>query len=90
MANVLDRSLPHVRAVIALIMNTGMDPSDAMRLTRGQIDGDVIWGNRGKSGHEIAIPIGPSLAAALDAAPNHDALTILASTRGQPWSTVDL
>lgn len=83
---VLGRASPHMRAALALMANTGLDPSDALRLRRDQIDGATIWGVRGKTGAEFAIPVGPTLRAALDAAPRHDALTILASTRGTPWT----
>ncbi|SHM74148.1 Site-specific recombinase XerD [Roseovarius litoreus] len=83
---VLDRAAPHVRVAVALIMNTGLDPSDALKLTRRQIDGKTIWGVRGKTGHEVAIPISPTLQAALDAAPAHDAVTILATSTGKPWT----
>ena len=82
----LDRSAPHVRVAVALIMNTGLDPSDALKLTRHQIDGNTIWGVRGKTGHDVAIPIGPTLKKALDAAPAHDAVTILATSAGKPWT----
>ena len=82
----LDRAAPHVHVAIALIMNTGLDPSDALKLTRRQIDGNIIWGVRGKTGEEVAIPIGPTLQAALDAAPAHDAVTILATSTGKPWT----
>ena len=82
----LDRAAPHVRVAVALIMNTGLDPSDALKLTRRQIDGNTIWGVRGKTGTEIAIPISPTLQAALDAAPPHDAVTILANSYGRPWT----
>ncbi|MCB0636586.1 MAG: tyrosine-type recombinase/integrase [Lewinella sp.] len=85
-AVVLERAAPHVRVAIALIMNTGLDPSDALKLTRRQIDGNTIWGVRGKTGHEVAIPISPTLQAALDAAPPHDAVTILATSTGKPWT----
>ncbi|MFT5867814.1 MAG: integrase [Gammaproteobacteria bacterium] len=54
--------------------------------TRRQIDGDTIWGARGKTKQEVAIPIGPTLQAALDAAPAHDAVTILANSKGKPWT----
>ena len=67
-------------------MNTGLDPSDALKLTRRQIDGDTIWGVRGKTGQEVAVPIGQTLQAALDAAPTHDAVTILASSNRKPWT----
>ena len=83
---VLERSAPHIRVAIALIMNTGVDPSDALRLLRSQIQGNIIWGARGKTGEEIAIPIGPTLQRALSAAPAHDAVTILANSKGQPWT----
>lgn len=83
---VLDHAAPHVRVAIALMMNTGLDPSDALKLTRRQIDLNTIWGVRGKTGEEIAIPIGPTLQAALDAAPQHDAVTILANSKGKPWT----
>lgn len=85
-AVVLDRTAPHVRVAIALIMNTGLDPSDALKLTRHQIDGNTIWGERGKTDEEIAIPIGPTLRRALDAAPVHDAVTILANSKCKPWT----
>lgn len=85
-AVVLDQAAPHVRVAIALIMNTGLDPSDALKLTRRQIDGNTIWGVRGKTGQEVAIPIGPTLQRALDAAPRHDAVTILATSMGKPWT----
>ena len=76
---VLDRAAPHVRVAIALIMHTGLDPSDAINLRATQIDGDTIWGRRSKTGTEVAIPISKRLAAALDAAPAHAAPTILAN-----------
>ena len=85
-AVVLDRAAPHVRVAVALIMNTGLDPSDALKLTRRQIDGNTIWSVRGKTGQEVAIPIGPTLQAALDAEPAHDAVTILATSTGKPWT----
>ncbi|MBW7057749.1 hypothetical protein KY389_13820 [Paracoccus bogoriensis] len=67
-------------------MNTGLDPSDALKLTRRQIDDNTVWGRPGQGGHEIAIPIGTTLQAALDAAPAHDAVTILATSSGKPWT----
>ncbi|WP_127114012.1 tyrosine-type recombinase/integrase [Shimia sediminis] len=83
---VLESAQPHVRVAVALIMNTGLDPSDALKLTRRQIDGNTIWGVRGKTGEEVAIPIGARLQAALDAAPVHHAVTILATSTGKPWT----
>ncbi len=85
-AVVLERAAPHVRVAVALTMNTGLDPSDALKLTRRQIDGNTIWGVRAKTGQEVAIPIGPTLQKAPGAAPAHDAVTILANFRGKPWT----
>lgn len=85
-AVVLERAAPHIRVAIALIMHTGLDPSDAINLVRAQVDGDTIWGRRGKTGTEVAIPISKRLAAALEAAPIHDAPTILANSQGKTWT----
>jgi hypothetical protein len=51
-----------------------------------QIDGETIWGVRGKTGVEVAIPIGPTLHAALKQAPQHDAPALLANSRGEQWT----
>lgn len=58
----MSRAKPHVRVALALMMNTGLDPSDALKLRKDQIDGDTIWGVRGKTGEEVAIPRQPDLA----------------------------
>lgn len=47
--------------------------------------GETIWGVRGKTGAEVAIPIGPTLHAALKQATQHDAPALLASSRGEQW-----
>lgn len=83
---VLGHAPPHVRVVLAVLMNTGLDPSDALNLRRDQIDGETIWGVRGKTGVEVAIPIGPTLHAALKQAPQHDAPALLANSRGEQWT----
>jgi integrase len=83
---VLPRAKPHVRVALALMMNTGLDPSDALNLRKDQLDGDTIWGVRGKTGEEVAIPTSPTLQAALDLFPEHEAETVLASSRGEAWT----
>ncbi len=77
---------PHVRVALALMMNTGHDPSDALRLRKDQVDGDTIWGVRGKAGEEGAIPVSPTLQAALDRMPSHNAETVLSNSRGEVWA----
>ncbi|WP_170317540.1 tyrosine-type recombinase/integrase [Paroceanicella profunda] len=85
-AAVLANVSPQLRAVIAMMMNTGLDPSDAIRVTRTQIEGQVIRGVRGKTGEPVSLPVTPALAAALAEAPEHDAVTVLASSRRLPWT----
>ncbi|WP_198666183.1 tyrosine-type recombinase/integrase [Tropicimonas sp. IMCC34043] len=82
---VLSRAKPHVRVALALMMNTGLDPSDALTLRKDQIEGDTIWGVRGKTG-EVAIPVSLTLRAALDSIPAHEAATVLASSQGAAWT----
>jgi hypothetical protein len=38
----LGKAKPHVRVALALMMNTGLDPSDAMRLRKDQVDGGTF------------------------------------------------
>ncbi len=83
---VLQHAPAHVKVVLAVLMNTGLDPSDALNLRRDQIDGETIWGVRGKTGVEIAIPIGLTPHAALKQVPQHDAPTLLANSRGEQWT----
>ena len=83
---VLSLAPAHIAAAIGLMSNTGLDPSDALNLRRDAIKEGVIWAWRGKTGEPVAIPIGRRLRAALDAAPRHDAITILATTMGRPWT----
>jgi integrase len=86
LVQVLDLAPPHIAAAIALIANTGLDPSDALNLLKTAISDGVIWADRGKTGQSVAIPIPERLQDALDAAPPHDAPTILASSKGQRWT----
>ncbi len=83
---VLSLAPGHVRAVIALMANTGLDPSDALSLRRDKIDGGVIWAKRGKTGQDVPLPINDRLRRALDDAPAHDAITVLATSKGRPWT----
>lgn len=76
----------HFRAAVALMANTGRDPSDALHLQRDAISDGLIWARRAKTGAEVPLPIGGALRAGLDDAPKHDALTILPTTKGLPWT----
>lgn len=83
---VLSRAMPHVHVALALMMNTGLDPSDALKLRNDQVDGSTIWGVRGKTGEDVAIPVSPTLQAALDSMPKHKAETVLSNSRGEAWT----
>ncbi|MDJ0994461.1 MAG: tyrosine-type recombinase/integrase [Dinoroseobacter sp.] len=83
---VLAAASPHLRAALAMIYCTGLDPSDALGLLRDQLDGDVVWKARDKTKEGAAIPVSAVLAEELARAPDHDAVTILASSKGTPWT----
>ncbi|MCR9089132.1 MAG: hypothetical protein NXH97_20590 [Rhodobacteraceae bacterium] len=83
---VLGSARPHVRVALALMMNTGLDPSDTLRLRKDQVDDGTIGGVRGKTREDVAIPVSPTLQAALDRMPNHDAETVLSNSRGEAWT----
>ena len=40
----------------------------------------------GKRGVAVAVPVHPILAEILSSAPEHDAVTLAANSRGQPWT----
>lgn len=83
---VVENAPPHIAAVVALIAATGLDPSDALALRRDKIKDGVVRANRGKTGRDVSLPITGRLRAALDAAPKHDAVTVLATSKGKPWT----
>ncbi|PJN96079.1 integrase [Amaricoccus sp. HAR-UPW-R2A-40] len=83
---VLELAPPRLAAAVAVIANTGLDPSDAIALRRDAVEDGVIWADRGKTGEPVAIPVPQRLQAVMDAARQHNAITMLASTLGGPWS----
>jgi integrase len=83
---VLDNAPPHVAAALSVMAYTGLDPSDALHLKRDAMADGTIWAQRGKTGTDIAVPVISLLAEALDRAPKHYAITILASTKSRPWT----
>lgn len=76
----------HVRVALALMTNTGLDASDTLRLRKDQVDDGKVWRVRCKTRDEVAIPVSPTLQAALDRMPNHDAETVLSNSRGEAWT----
>ena len=86
LTKVLDVAPAQIRPVIALIANTGLDPSDALNLCRDKIEGGVIWALHGRVGNPSPLPITLRLQNVLDAIAKHNAITVLASTNGTPWT----
>jgi integrase len=83
---VLDAASPHLRAALATIFCTGQDPTDALEFQKGQVQDGVIWKSRNKTKVGAAIPISTVLYDELSKAPPHSAATLLASSKGTPWT----
>jgi integrase len=77
---------PNIKGVIAVMMYTGIDPSDALALKKADVAGGFIWGERGKTQTDLAVPASDELIGVLYKLPPHGAETLLANTRGQTWT----
>ncbi|WP_417254123.1 tyrosine-type recombinase/integrase [Celeribacter sp.] len=82
----LDAASPQLRAGLATIFCTGQDPTDALELRKDQVKDGVIWKGRNKTNVGAAIPVSNILEAELAKAPAHNAPTLLASSKGTPWT----
>ncbi|AXS39695.1 tyrosine-type recombinase/integrase [Breoghania sp. L-A4] len=83
---VLEAASPQMLPAIALMMFTGLGPQDALTLPRTFYrDGDIAT-RRSKTGEPVFWPAISPLRDALDAAPEHDAITLCANSRGRPWT----
>lgn len=87
---VLDAAPPHILLPVAIMMFTGMDPQDAVRLPRSAIMDGNIDTRRGKTGQPIKLPVLPQLREVLGAAPVHSAVTVCTTSRGRPWTVAGL
>lgn len=83
---VLDAAPSHLRPAIALMMFTGLAPTDALRLPRSFVHDGEIATRRAKTGEPVFWPCPEGLREALAIAPKHDAMTLVANSRGQPWT----
>lgn len=83
---VLLRASPAMRAVLAMMLCTGLDPSDAIAVTRKEIVDGAIYTARNKTLNGVAVPVGPTLLEELARAPSHSAETVLASSKGKSWT----
>src|SRR5450759_71204 len=77
-----------LQAALLLALWTGARQGDSLRLTWTAYDGTHIRLRQGKTGKRVTIPVGAPLKAALDAAKaaRKATTTILANTRGEPWT----
>jgi len=83
---VMDALPAAMRLPMALMMYCGLDPQDALSLPRSAITGGMIDTRRGKTGVPVWLPAPSPVADALRDAPTHDAITVCANSRGQPWT----
>jgi integrase len=72
---------------INLMMFCGLDPKDALQLTRTAIRDGMIDTRRAKTGEPVWIPLPTPVRIALANAPKHDAITVCANSHGLPWTT---
>ncbi|KQX40897.1 MULTISPECIES: tyrosine-type recombinase/integrase [unclassified Ensifer] len=71
---------------IGLMMFYGLDPQDALALPKVAVASAGIDTRRQKTGQPVYLPIFEPVAVALAKAPKHDATTLCANSRGQPWT----
>jgi hypothetical protein len=83
---VLQSAPPHLLPAIGLMMFTGLGPKDALTLPRNFIRGGEIATRRSKTGEPVFWPLPRPLAAILETAPQHSAVTVCANSDGRPWT----
>lgn len=83
--SVLMASPPHIRVPIGLMMFLGMDPIDAISVTKAQLQGSTLRYNRRKTGEETVRTL-PSLLRVILRGHRHDAVTVAATAAGTPWT----
>ncbi len=77
---------PHLLPTLALIMFTGLAPVDALGPRRSCYRNGAIETRRSKTGREVFTEVPDILALILEHAPKHDAVTLVANSRGLPWT----
>lgn len=83
---VLESAPAQMLPAIALMMFTGLGPKDALRLPRSFCRGGEIATRRAKTGEPVFWPAPQALAAILEQAPTHTAITLCANSTGRPWT----
>ncbi len=72
---------------VALAMYTGLRQGDVLTLRKNALRDRQIWRVTGKTGQEVSLPVHPGLAVIIAAAPVHDAITLVATSNGTPWTS---
>jgi integrase len=83
---VLDSAAPHMMVAIALMMFTGLGPKNALRLPRTFYKDGAIATRRSKTAEPVFWPAPALLGEILSKAPAHNAITLCANSRGEPWT----
>jgi integrase len=83
---VLDAAPPYLRVPIALAMFAGFRKGDLLTATKAALRDGMISVVTGKRGVAVAVPVHPILEEILSSAPEHDAVTLAANSRGQSWT----
>ena len=76
----------HMKLPIALMMYCGLDPQDALKLPRTAIMDGYLDTRRGKTSEGTRLLLPSPLIEAIEAAPEHDAITLCANSYGRPWT----
>ena len=76
----------HMQLPIYLMMYCGLDPQDALKLSRNAIADGRIDSTRGKTNVPIWVPLPEPVREAIVATPKHSAITLCANSFGKPWS----
>lgn len=76
----------HMVLPISLMMFYALDPQDALGLPKTSMTAAGIDTRRGKTGEAIYLPLFGPVSSALAAAPEHDADTLCANSRGKAWT----
>ena len=83
---VLEALPSHIKPIFALMMYTGLDIGDAVKLPRTALRMGLIETWRSKTGEHVAWRAPAPLLKALREAPKHDAITLCANSGGRPWT----
>lgn len=83
---VLDALPVHMKLPVALMMYTGLDPQDAVKLRKTAFKDGLLDTARGKTSEPVWMPVPEPLLRILANAPEHDAITLCANSHGRPWT----